>query len=247
MPNWNPWHGCTKLSAGCVNCYVYRIDARHDKDGSVISKTQNFGLPVKRNRKGEYKINASDGDGVVYTCFTSDFLLPEADEWRIEAWRMIKERSDMRFFFITKRIDRFTVSLPDDWGDGYENVAVGCTCENQDRADYRLPIFLSLPIKYRYIACEPLLERVDISRYLDSRIERVVAGGESGQNARLCDYEWFLDIRGQCEQAGVAFWFKQTGAKFKKDGRIYNIERKHQHSQARKAGIDIGRATGILL
>lgn len=53
----------------------------------------------------------------------------------------MKERSGLHFLFLTKRIERFMDCIPDDWGDGYENVTVGCTIENQDRADFRLNIF----------------------------------------------------------------------------------------------------------
>lgn len=87
MANWNPWHGCRKISAGCLNCYVYRTDAKHGKDSSVVTKTTNFNLPVRRNRAKQYKLI---GDDIVYTCFTSDFLLEDADAWRTEAWQMIK-------------------------------------------------------------------------------------------------------------------------------------------------------------
>lgn len=236
MANWNPWHGCRKISEGCANCYVYRTDAKYDKDSRDVKKTKSFDLPIRKNRAKQYKIV---GGETVYTCFTSDFLLEEADEWRISAWEMIRERKDLNFMFITKRIDRFHVNLPDDWGDGYDNVAVGCTCENQARADFRLPIFLSLPVKHRYIICSPLLGDIDLTPYLASGIEKVVAGGESGGGARVCEYEWILDLRRQCEQRGVPFWFQQTGAKFKKDGKTYHIPRKYQHSQARKAGINI--------
>ena len=97
-------------------------------------------------------------------CFTSDFLIDEADKWRDEAWDMIRERFDLNFLFITKRINRLADVVPDDWGDGYDNVAIGCTCENQEMADKRLPVFLSFPIAERYIICEPLLGPIDLKR-----------------------------------------------------------------------------------
>ena len=233
---WNPWHGCHKISEGCLNCYVYRRDAQYGKDSSVVAKTANFSLPVKRNRAGEYKLSGYD---TVYTCFTSDFFLEEADEWRVEAWKMIRKRSDLHFFIVTKRIHRFHVNLPDDWGDGYDNVAISCTVENQNRADYRLPIFLAAPIKHKSIICEPLLEAVNLSEYHSSAIEGVIVGGESGPNARVCSYNWVLNIREQCRQKVVAFHFKQTGANFEKDGRVYKIDRKLQQLQAQKANIDL--------
>lgn len=235
MALWNPWHGCSKISAGCVNCYVYRMDQKHGKDSSIAVKNNNFNLPLKKNRAKEYKIPSGE---MVYTCFTSDFLLEEADEWRIEAWKMIKMRSDLHFLFITKRIDRFDICKPDDWGDGYDNVSVCCTVENQERADYRLPIFLKAPIKHKSIICEPLLESMDISAYLGNWIDEVVVGGESGNEARICDYNWVIDLRKQCIEKNVTFYFKQTGAKFRKDNKLYYIRRKFQHSQAKKAGIN---------
>ena len=232
MPEWNPWHGCQKYSEGCRNCYVYRRDAKYELDASQVRKNAAFDLPVKRLRDGAYKLRGPDD---VATCFTSDFLLDQADIWRAEAWRMMSERSDLQFFFITKRILRFTAELPADWGDGYENVTVGVTCENQRAADERLPYFLSLPIRHRLIICEPMLEAIDLRPYLTPAIRRVVAGGESGDTARLMRYDWALDLRGQCEAANVPFWFKQTGACFEKDGKIYRIPRRFQFSQARKS------------
>ncbi|MCL2108255.1 MAG: phage Gp37/Gp68 family protein [Oscillospiraceae bacterium] len=234
---WNPWHGCRKISAGCENCYVYRSDAKYERDASAVKKTLNFDLPLKRNRQKQYKIPPGE---TVYTCFTSDFLLDEADEWRPAAWEFMRQRSDLNFMFITKRINRLAANLPSDWGAGYDNVIIGCTCENQRCADERLPIFLSLQIKNRCIICEPLLSEIDLSPYLGGgKIDKVVAGGESGDNARPCDYEWVLKLREQCRLNGVKFWFKQTGYRFVKDGKLYLIERKHQHSQARKAGINL--------
>ena len=236
MASWNLWHGCHKLSEGCQHCYVYRSDARHGIDSSSVARTQVFDLPIRRNRAGDYKIPPGE---LVYTCFTSDFFLPEADPWRIEAWKMIKQRSDLRFFFITKRIDRFSDCIPEDWGEGYPNVGIGCTTENQIRADQRLPIFLSSPIAFRSIICEPLLGPINLDNYLTSAIDLVVAGGESGHEARECRYEWILAIRNSCVQHEVPFHFKQTGANFVKDNKQYQIPRPLQHIQAQKANIEV--------
>ncbi len=236
MQIWNPWHGCRKISPGCKNCYVYRRDESIGKDASHVEKTVNFDLPLKRNRNREYKLLPEDG--VVYACMTSDFFLEEADSWRQDCWDMIKERKDLEFIIITKRIERFMDCIPADWGMGYDNVTVCCTCENQERADGRMPVFLSLPIKRKQVICEPMLEKIDLSPYLMGQIDFVICGGESGKNARLCDYDWILDMRRQCIGHNVAFHFKQTGAVFKKDGKIYRIERKYQIGQAAKAGID---------
>ncbi len=232
---WNPWHGCHKISPGCANCYVYRGDARHGRDSSCVKKTGDFALPVKRDRQGAFKVPAGE---LVYTCFTSDFLLKEADEWRKDAWQMMRLRRGLNFLFITKRIERLTDCLPSDWGKGYENVHICCTCENQDRADYRLPVFMRAPIRHKSIICEPLLEGVDLSHDLGGWCEQVVVGGESGENARECRHEWVLGIRRQCVEARVPFRFKQTGALYVKDGKAYRIQRRFQHSQAKAAKLD---------
>ena len=234
---WNLGHGCHKLSAGCKHCYVYRGDARREVDSSVVVRTKNFDLPLRKKRNGEFKIPPGT---FVYTCFTSDFFVEDADKWRAEAWEMIRCRSDLHFMMITKRIDRFSDCLPDDWGDGYDNVTICCTVENQTCADYRLPIYRRAPIKHKIIICEPLLERIDLSTYaVGEWIEQIVAGGESGYEARPCDFEWVMDLRRICVENKVDFWFKQTGSKFVKDGKTYNVKRQFQHSQARKAGINI--------
>lgn len=236
MANWNPWHGCHKISAGCQNCYVYRMDEKHGKDSSVVTRLKSFHLPIQKKRDQSYKIPAGE---IVYTCFTSDFFVEEADVWRNEAWEMIKERSDLYFFMITKRIDRFEHCIPDDWGEGYENVMICCTIENQERANVRMPIYKKAKIAHKALICEPMLGNIDLQEWLDESIEQLIAGGESGNEARVCDYEWILHLREQCIEKDIRFYFKQTGARFRKEGKVYRIMRKDQHKQARKAGIDV--------
>lgn len=238
MPMWNPWHGCHKISAGCKNCYVYREDAARGATipTSEVRKTSSFNLPIRRDRQKNWKFPAGTH---FWLCFTSDLLIEEADEWRPEIWNIICQRSDCSFTFLTKRIDHLAQCLPLDWGVGYGNVIIGCTTENQDRADYRLPIFLSLPIKHRMIMIEPMLEQVNLRDYLDpALIEGVSVGGESGKYARPLDFNWVIDIHNQCREAGIPFRFHQTGSYLIKDGKQYHIPREHQHSQAKKAGLD---------
>ena len=234
---WNPWHGCVKYSEGCANCYVYRIDNVTQRDSSIVTRNSAFDLPIKRGRDG-YKIKSGE---TVYTCFSSDFFIDAADDWRPEAWRMIAARPDLHFVIFTKRVSRIADCLPDDWGDGscYSHVTLGCSCENQRRADERLPLFLGLPLPHRVIVCEPLLGPIRLTPYLDGRIEQVSVGGESGDNARLCDYDWVLAIRNDCASAGVPFSFHQTGANFRRGDKIYHIPRNLQQQQARRADIDI--------
>ena len=232
--NWEPWTGCYKVSDGCTYCYFYGPFSKRFGQNEV-HKTKDFLRPIDKNEKNEFKIK---GNKILATCFTSDFFIAEADEWRKEAWAIIKERSDIDFLILTKRIDRFNESLPSDWGEGYDNVNIGCTVENQELADYRLPIFLSFNIKHRFIACSPLLEAIDLTPYLSS-VEHVTVAGESGREARLCDYSWIQSIREQCAKENITFWFKSTGSLFKNGDETKRINPYKQGSIAKEFGIDI--------
>lgn len=233
MSLWNPWRGCKKYSEGCLHCYIHKGDAKRGVDTSVITRTKDFEKPVLRLKNGSYKMKS----GLVYTCFSTDFLIEEADGWRDECWKMIRERKDCTFLFLTKRIERFAECAPGDWGSGYENVVVGCTVENQKNADYRLKIFKELPIKHKCVTAQPLLERINIEPYLDG-VELVVVGGESDYYARSLDYAWVLDLREQCVRKNVSFEFRQCGTHFIKDGKRYKLATKDLCSQAKKAGIN---------
>lgn len=234
MAMWNPWRGCHKHSEGCKYCYIHKGDQKRGVDTDSIVKTDNFFAPIAKNKSGEYKIKPGQ---TVYLCFSTDFLIEDADMWRGECWQMIKERSDLHFIFLTKRIERFMDCIPDDWGKGYDNVTVGCTVENRDRADYRLSIFKELPIRHKNIICQPLLEKIDLEPYLEN-IELVVVGGESDKNARPLDYEWVLFIREQCVSKNIRFEFRQCGTHFIKDGKEYFLNTRELCSQARKASIN---------
>lgn len=234
---WNPWHGCHKKSPGCLHCYMFRTDALYEKDSTEVKKTKDFSLAIKKHRDGSYVIPKGE---IVYTCMTSDFFIEEADEWRKEIWQMIKVRKDVQFYIITKRIERFFISLPEDWGKGYPNVTICATCENQQMVDERLPLLLEYPICHREIIHEPMLEDINIEPYLATgKILSVTCGGESGNEARECHYEWILHTREQCKKYKVSFYFKQTGARFVKDGKTYFVPRKKQLSQAQKANINL--------
>ena len=234
MAMWNPWRGCKKCSDGCLHCYIHKGDAKRGVDTSEIVKTKDFAKPTERLKNGAYKMKS----GIVYTCFSTDFLIEEADSWRTECWRMIKERQDCTFLFLTKRIERFMESIPDDWNNGYDNVVVCCTIENQKNADKKLSVFQTLPIKHKCITAQPLLEKIHIEQYLND-VELVVVGGESDYNARPFDYSWALDIREQCIRKNVSFESRQCGSYFIKDGKIYKLQTKDLCSQARKANIDV--------
>lgn len=233
MAMWNPWRGCKRCSEGCRYCYIHKGDLKRNIDTNEIVKTKDFQKPIERFQNGNYKIKS----GMVYLCFSTDFLIEEADEWRADCWKIIRQRSDLTFLFLTKRIHRFLHCIPEDWNDGYDNVVVGCTVENQESADQRLSVFKDLPIKHKCITAQPLLEDLDILKYLDD-IELVVVGGESDSHARPFDYDWALNIRKQCILKKTAFEFRQCGTHFIKDGKHYVLQTKDLCKQAKLAGIN---------
>ena len=234
---WNPWHGCRRVSEGCAHCYVFALDRLRGVETAIHKNASGFSRPVSRRRDGEFRYPSGT---TFFTCFTSDFFLEDADEWRGDAFRIIRARPDCTFEIFTKRIDRARALLPLDWGDGYSNVRLSVSAENQRRADERIPLLLDFPAAARGVAASPLLEELHLERYLVSgRIQWVSAGGESYEGARQCDFEWVLSLRRQCEAAKVPFTFHQTGANFKKDGKTYLLpSHRLQLAQARKANID---------
>lgn len=223
---YNCWHGCHKKSEGCMHCYVYRRDESIGKDSTNVYKTQSFDMPIRKDRKGNYKYPAGTE---FMMCFSSDFFIEEADEWRKEVLSMIKLRSDCNFFCITKRPERITECIPNI--EEYSNLYIYCTMENQRRFDERAPIYLNLPLQTKGVMIEPMLEYVDISKYID-KIDVVSVGGESGEDARPLNFDWVKDIRQLCKKAHVEFNFHQTGARLIVNNKLYNIPRNKQHSQA---------------
>ncbi len=222
---WSPWHGCTKISEGCAHCYMYYLDKIHgNKKGSFIYKTQNMQYPLKKNKDGSYKIKSGEQ---LRVCMSSDFFLEEADPWREEVWDIIRKRKDVIFFILTKRAERIEKCLPKDWEDGYENVFLNVTCENQRRADERIPILLNIKAKHKGIMCAPFIGPISIEKYLkEKEVEQVIVGGENYDGARPCDFDWVKNLREECVKYNVKFCFIETGTKFIKDGKVYTLKNK---------------------
>lgn len=222
---WNPWHGCQKCSEGCQHCYMYYLDAQHGRtDSSVVAKTSGFFYPVSRNRAGSFKVKSGE---MLRVCMSSDFFVEGADVFRDRAWDVIRTRPDVKFFLLTKRPQRVRECLPEDWGDGWENVFFNVTCENQRRADERIPILHSLPFKHKGIMTAPLIGPITIARYLaEGQIAQVICGGENYDGARPCHYEWVKLLHDECVEADVTFAFIETGNYYVKNGVTQFIKNK---------------------
>lgn len=234
---WNPWHGCIKKSEGCQNCYMYFLDRQREKNGAQIYKVKNnFNYPLQKDKAGRYKVKSGEQ---LRVCMTSDFFLEEADSWRAEAWKIIKQRPDISFFLLTKRPERVAQCLPPDWGEGWENVFFNVTCENQKRADERIPILFDLPFKHKGIMVAPFIGPVSINNYLaQGIIEQVVCGGENYDGSRPLEYAWVKNLYQECVAADVTFCFIETGTNFIKDGKTYHMpDKRLQSEMAYKSGL----------
>lgn len=217
---WNPWVGCHKCSAGCKFCYMYRLMIRWGKDPNTVSRTTRttFRKPLKIKEPSK-----------IFLCSWSDFFIEEADEWRSEVWQIIKETPWHTYQILTKRPERILQSLPDDWGDGYRNVWLGVSVENQEFTK-RVTTLLAVPAAIRFISAEPLIGPVDFTgdSVLDN-IDWIIIGGESGNNKgkytyRECKSEWIQSLIDQGASSNTAVFVKQTGTHLAKE-----LELKSRH------------------
>ena len=215
---------------------MYYLDALRDRDGAEIYRTKaGFRYPLSKTKTGAYRVKSGE---MLRVCMTSDFFLEQADPWREEAWDIIRQRPDVKFFLLTKRPQRVADCLPKDWGDGWKNVMFNVTCENQRRADERIPILLKLPFKHKGIMCAPFIGPVSIRQYLPAgQIEQVLCDVENYGGSRPCHYEWVKQLHDECAQYNVTFVFCGTGRRFVKDGRTYRLEGSVQTEQASKSGL----------
>ena len=195
---WNPWIGCTKVSPGCDHCYMFREQRQYGNDPEIVrrSKTK-FDAPLKMH-----------GSRLIFTCSWSDWFHIDADQWRDEAWEIIRRTPQHTYQILTKRPGRILRHLPDDWGDGYPNVWLGTSVETNEYLS-RVRVLRDVPAALRFISAEPLLGSLpDLD--LDG-IGWVITGGESGPEHRPIDIEWVRQIRDACLAAGIPFHHKQWG------------------------------------
>ena len=240
MIKWEPWYLCGKRGGACPNCYKCRDFGKDTGETGTIVQTVDFELPLMKSPAGGYRINSQFNPVIV--CMLGDFLYEGADKWRAHVWEIIRHRKDLEFKLVTSRPERFEECLPKDWGRGYFNVTAVCRCEDQKSADARLPFLTALTAAHKEIYLLPMLERIDIEKYIsDGTTECVSCGGEKGDGARRCDYSWILDARDQCIRNNVSFSFLQTGSSFVRDGRVFEIAEEKQITQAKKADIDFKR------
>ena len=207
----NFWTGCTKVSPGCKNCYAEnwaKASGRPHLWKGARERTKDWRGPPKWNREAfEAGIRQK-----VFTNSLSDFFDNQADAtWRASAWHMIKSTPSLDWLILTKRPQNIADMLPPDWTlEGYPNVWLGVTAENQEEFNRRVPLLIGIPAVVHFISAEPLLGPIDMREWIHF-IQWVIVGGESGTRnlRRDMDLAWAYDIKDQCARAGVPFFGKQ--------------------------------------
>ncbi len=212
----NPWVGCQKVSFACDNCYAETWAKRAGNpelwQGERRRTTaENWMQPLKWNREAE----RSGIRRKVFCASLADVFDNQVPaEWRNDLWDMIGMTRRLDWLLLTKRPQNILKMLPDPqmgvkpWGDGWSNVWLGTTVENQTEADRRTPHLRAVPASVRFLSCEPLLSAIKPDL---TGIDWVICGGESGPQARPMHPDWARGLRDQCQAADVPFFFKQSG------------------------------------
>jgi protein gp37 len=232
----NPWVGCTKVSPACDHCYAEGWAKRTGQANLWAGERRrttaaNWQQPLKWNRQAER-------EGRRFRVFCAsladvfDNQVPA--EWRVDLWKLIRDTPALDWLLLTKRPQNIAKMLPGPaagydttisrllWLDGWPNVWLGTTVENQAEADRRIPHLLAVPAAVHFLSCEPLLGPVDLAPWWKESppsstywhpngLHWIIAGGESGPGARPMSIQWVRALRDQCLAAGTAFHFKQWG------------------------------------
>lgn len=224
----NPWTGCTKISAACDHCYAEDWAKRtgHVAWNAERRRTSvsNWQQPLKWDRQAKI-----DGRRPRVFCasLADVFDNQVPTRWRDDLWHRIDQTPNLDWLLLTKRPQNIPKMLPDrrigvrPWGSGWPNVWLGATCEHQEAWDRNVEALGRVPAIVHFVSVEPMLGPIDCGNAFDAAIpadspyrpiQWVICGGESGPAARPMHPEWARSLRDQCIAAGAPYFFKQWGA-----------------------------------
>jgi protein gp37 len=210
----NPWWGCTRVSAACKHCYAEAWAKRvGEKIWGPKAPRRFFGdLHWSGPRKWNNEAKMRGERARVFCASMADVFEERKDlnPTREKLWGLIEETTYLDWLLLTKRPQQILATVP--WKTQWpRNVWIGTTVEDQKCAEDRLPHLARVPSAVRFISAEPLLDELSIASWLGSSIDWVITGGESGPNARPSSPSWFRSLLLQCMHANVPFHFKQWG------------------------------------
>lgn len=202
---WNPSAGCTKVSSGCKNCYAETMAIRL-KAMKVVGYENGFEFntvpsrlndPLKKKKPTIYFVNSmSDIFHEKMPIEYLDEIFKVIEQTPYHTYQILTKRADRMFNYLSKR------KIP-------KNIWLGVTVENQKEGLPRIDRLRDLKASVLFLSVEPLLE--DLGKINLKNIDWVIVGGESGNRARPMNKNWVLNIKKQCDNKDIAFFFKQWG------------------------------------
>jgi len=202
---WNPTAGCTKISSGCKNCYAETMANRlqamgvegYENGFKFNTVPSRLNDPFKRKKPTVYFVNSM-----------SDIFHEEMPlEYLDKIFNVITQTPHHTYQILTKRADRMYQYLSQ--REIPKNIWLGVTVDNKRQGLPRIDKLRNLTATVLFLSVEPLLE--DLGKMNLEKIDWVIVGGESGPKARPMDKEWVVNIKKQCEDLEIAFFFKQWG------------------------------------
>jgi len=211
---WNPVTGCSKISAGCKYCYAEVMARRLQAMGLEKYKD---GFTIRTHEDALFTPYGWKGNKIVFVNSMSDLFHPDVPLSFIrKVFSVMNNTPQHTYQVLTKRAERlFELNEQLTWT---PNIWMGVSVEDA-RVINRIDFLRNTNARVKFLSCEPLIGPIQ-SMNLDG-INWVIVGGESGKKARPLKEWWIWDIRQQCQEAGVAFFFKQWGGtNKKKSGRL---------------------------
>lgn len=208
----NPWWGCTRVSEGCRFCYAETLARRYGhhvwgpQAPRRLMSDSYWQQPLSWNAQAERSGNRAQ----VFCASMADVFEIEAPaDQRDRLWEVIRATPHLDWQLLTKRPENIAALLPPDWQDGWPNVWLGTSIEDQ-RVAHRAQTLANIAAELRFLSVEPLIGALDELPL--ENIGWVIVGGESGPGARPMQLEWVRSVMRQCFQARVPCFFKQAGS-----------------------------------
>ena len=213
---WNPVTGCSRVSPGCDNCYMFALYPRLHAMGVPGYEAAPDIVQMLPNRLNAPLTWAKPRR--VFVNSMSDLFHKQVPfEFITDVFKVMREADQHIFQVLTKRpglaVGWWEQCGKHEFGEWPKNVWIGTSVENQKYAP-RLTVLGRIPAEVRFVSAEPLLGPLDLTQWLkDKTLNWVIAGGESGPRARPMEEEWALALRDQSDDAEVKFFFKQWGGR----------------------------------
>jgi protein gp37 len=194
---------------------MFRDQKRYGNDPLLVRRTK----PGTFNKPLLWSNRLEPGEQLrVFTCSWSDFFLKEADEWRPDAWDIIRKTPNLIYQILTKRPGLIAKRLPEDWGEGWDNVWLGISAEDQPWFDRRWAALEPIPAKTKFVSYEPSIGAMSVRAFLAKPgnghygvPDWVIVGGESGGGARPFDPAWADTLIQEGDDLGFRTFVKQMG------------------------------------